>query len=373
MMKIKAAVLREYGVPMEIEELELAEPREKEVQVKMLACGFCHSDLSVFEGAIPQDVPMVPGHEACAVVEKVGPGVTTLKPGDRVIGCWMVPCGHCFQCRRGHPNLCDTSKVFFQNGNLLDGTSRLTDMNGKRVGLGSFIAGFATHSVMPEIGAIKVPEHIKLPPEQLCQLGCSVATGWGSIVNVAQAREGDSVGVWGCGGIGLNAIRFAALRNCNPIVAIDLESSKRDIALEFGATHFIDNSDNDPIPIIQGLTDGQGLDFAIEASGDAGAQVQAWYAIRSNGMVVAIGITPIDSVTEIPMFYAPLHAKTIRGTLYGETHPTEDLPSLMEVMNTGILKSDKLVSRLIKLEDIDEVMKAIKDRKVKGRWVIMYD
>jgi S-(hydroxymethyl)glutathione dehydrogenase/alcohol dehydrogenase len=372
-MKIKAAVLRRYEVPMEIEELELAEPREHEVQVKMLACGFCHSDYSVWKGYIPQDVPMVPGHEACAVVEKIGPGVTKLKPGDRVIGCWMVPCGCCYQCRRGHPNLCDTSKVFFQNGNLLDGTSRLTDKNGKRVGLGSFVAGFATHSIMPDIGAIKVPDHIKLPPEQLSQLGCSVATGWGAIVNVAQAREGNSIGIWGCGGIGLNAIRFAALRHCNPIVAVDLEKSKRNIAMEFGATHFVDSSKEDPIPIIKDLTGGEGLEFAVEATGDPGAQVQAWYSIRANGMIIAIGIAPLNSVTNIPMFYAPLHSKTIRGTLYGEAHPTEDLPNLMEVMNTGILKTDKLVTKLIKLEDIGKVQQAIANREVIGRWVIKYD
>lgn len=372
-MKIKAAVLREYGAPMLIEELELAEPREHEVQVKMLACGFCHSDLSVWLGHIPQDIPMVPGHEVCAVVEKVGPGVTKVKPGDRVIGCFMVPCGHCFQCRRGRPNLCETGMTFFQEGNLLDGTSRLTDKNGKRVGLGSFIAGFATHSVMPEIGAIRVPDHIKLPPEQLCQLGCSVPTGWGSVVNVAKAREGNTIGIWGCGGIGLNAIRFAALRNCNPIVAVDLEVSKRDIALEFGATHFIDSSKDDPIPIIKELTGGAGLEYVIEASGDPGAQVQAWWAVRLGGTMVATGVAPIDSVTNIPLFYAPLQAKSIRGTLYGEARPTEDIPSLMEVMNTGILKTDKLVTRLITLEDLDEVRRALLAREVIGRWVIKYE
>ena len=372
-MKIRAAVLREYGVPMEVEELELDEPREKEVQVKMLACGFCHSDASVWLGYIPQDIPMVPGHEACAVVEKVGPGVTKLKPGDRVIGCWMVPCGYCFQCRRGHPNLCETSMKHFQEGNLLDGTSRLTDKNGKRVGMGSFITGFATHSVMPEVGAIKVPDHIKLPPEQLCQLGCSVATGWGAVVNVAKAREGDSVAVFGCGGIGLNAIRFAAIRNSNPVIAVDLEESKKQIALDFGATHFINSSKEDPVPRIQELTGEAGLDYAVEATGDPGAQVQAWYSLRAGGTMVAIGIPSIDSTTEIPMFYGPLHAKTIRGTLYGETHPTGDLPSLMEVMNTGALKTDKLVTRLITLDDLEEVRKAILDRKVIGRWVIKYD
>ena len=263
--------------------------------------------------------------------------------------------------------------TFFQEGNLLDGTSRLTDANGKRVGLGSFIAGFATHSVMPEIGAIKVPDHIKLPPEQLCQLGCSVATGWGSIANVAQAREGDSIAVWGCGGIGLNAIRFAALRNCNPIIAVDLEASKKNISMEFGATHFIESNKTDPVPIIKELTGNAGVQYAIEATGDHGAQVQAWYSLRAGGKVIAIGIAPLDSGTNIPMFYAPLHAKTIQGTLYGETHPTEDLPSLMEVMNSGVLKTDKLVTKLITLDDLNEVRQAIGDRQVIGRWVIKYD
>ncbi len=154
---------------------------------------------------------------------------------------------------------------------------------------------------------------------------------------------------------------------------MDLEVSKRDIALEFGATHFINSSKDDPVPIIKELTGGEGLEFAIEATGDPGAQVQAWWAVRSGGTLVAIGITPINSVTSIPLFYAPLHAKSIRGTLYGETHPTEDLPSLMEVMNTGLLKTDKLITRMIKLEELDKVKKALLAREVIGRWVIKYD
>ena len=129
---------------------------------------------------------------------------------------------------------------------------------------------------------------------------------------------------------------------------------------------------DDPVPVIKDLTGG-GLQYAIEASGDSGAQVQAWYSLRAGGTLVAIGITPIDKTTEIPMFYGPLHAKSIKGTLYGETHPTEDLPSLMEVMNTGKLKTDKLVTRLITLDDLDEVRKKLKAREVTGRWVIKYD
>ncbi|MFH1646548.1 MAG: alcohol dehydrogenase catalytic domain-containing protein [Chloroflexota bacterium] len=372
-MRIKAAVCREFGAPLSIEELEMAEPREHEVQVKHLATGFCHSDLHCWLGILPVTLPTVLGHESCGVVEKVGPGVTKVKPGDRVIGCWMVPCGKCFQCLRGRPNICEGNMPYFRTGNLLDGTSRYTDAKGKRVGLNNFVAGFATHAILPEIGAVKVPEHIKLAPELLCQLGCSVVTGWGSVVKIANACEGTALGVWGCGGIGLNAIRFAALRHCRPLVAVDLEASKRDIALEFGATHFIDSSKDDPIPIIMELTDGNGLEYAIEAIGDPGAQVQAWWSLRTGATLIATGIAPAESTTNIPLCYGSLQAKTIRGTLYGEAHPTEDLPSLMELMATGELKTDKLVTRTIGLEDLDEARRAMLAREIVGRWVIKYD
>ena len=349
-MKIKAAVCRENSAILTVEELELADPREHEVQVKMLTCGFCHSDLSCQEGSVPTSIPTILGHESCAVVEKVGPGVTTLKPGDTVIGCWMVPCGKCFQCLRGRPNICEGHMPHFLAGNLLDGTSRFTDKDGKRVGMNNFVAGFSTHTVLPETGAIRVPEHIKLPPEQLCQLGCSVVTGWGSVVKIANVCEGTTIGIWGCGAIGLNAIRFAALRHCNPIVAVDLETSKRDIAIEFGATHFIDSSKDDPIPIIHGLTDGKGLEYAIEAIGDPGAQVQAWWSLRSGASLITPGITHAELPTPLPLCYGSLQGKSIRGTLYGEAHPTEDIPNLLEVMNTGFLRRTSWLPSLLRLK-----------------------
>ncbi|MBN1188757.1 MAG: alcohol dehydrogenase catalytic domain-containing protein [Dehalococcoidales bacterium] len=372
-MKIKAAVLREYFAPLSIEELEMAEPKAHEVQVKHLATGFCHSDLHHILKEIPLPLPVVIGHESCSRVEKVGPEVTGIKPGDIVIGCWLVPCGKCFQCLRGRPNICEGNMPYFGSGNLLDGTSRFTDKEGKRVGLGSFVAGFATHSILPESGAIKVPKHINLPPEQLCQLGCSVVTGWGTVVKIANAHEGTSIGIWGCGAIGLNAIRFAALRRCRPIVAIDLEESKREIAVEFGATHFINSSKADPVPVIKELTGGFGLEYAIEAIGDPGAQVQAWWSLRMGATLITPGITPADSTTRIPLTYGALQAKSIKGTLYGEARPSEDLPNLMELMADGTLKTGKLVTRTIKLEEIEEARKAMVAREIIGRWVIKYD
>jgi Zn-dependent alcohol dehydrogenase len=372
-MKVKAAVCREFGAPITIEEVELADPGEHEVRVKLLACGFCHSDLSHFLGNFPLPLPNIFGHEACGVVEKVGPGVSKVKPGDRVVACFMVPCGRCFQCLRGRPNLCEGNIGFLRNGVLLDGSSRFTDKDGNTVWMDGFVSGFSTYSVFPDIGVTRVPEHIQLPPEQLCLLGCCVITGWGSVTKVANAREGTSIGIWGCGGVGLNAIRFAALRNCRPIVAVDLEASKQDIALEFGATHFIDSSKDDPIPIIQEVTGGAGLEYAVEAVGDPGAQVQAWWSLRMGGTLIATGVTPLDSTTNIPLTYAPLQAKSIRGTLYGEAHPTEDIPAMLELMNTGILKTDKLVTRAIKLEELEEARRAMEARKIIGRWVIKYE
>jgi len=372
-LKVKAAVLRQFGAPLSIEELEMEAPHAHEVQVKMLACGYCHSDLHCQEGTVPSSIPTIIGHEACGVVEKVGSGVTGLKPGDCVIGCWMVPCGRCFQCLKGRPNICETNMPFFMAGNLLDNTSRFKDKNGKRVGMSNFVAGFATHTILPEIGAIKVPDHIKLPPEQLCLLGCCVVTGWGSVVKIAEVCEGTSIGVWGCGAVGLNAIRFAALRNCFPIIAVDLEESKHAMAMEFGATHFINSSREDPVPVAKQLTGGHGLEYAVEAIGDPGAQVQAWWALRTGASLICAGITPAESTTPLPMCYGSLQGKSVRGTLYGEAHPTKDLPNLLEIMNRGILKTDRLISRLISLDQVEEARQAMKERQIVGRWVIKYD
>lgn len=373
-MKIKAAVCRVAGAPFSIEELELAEPKEHEVQIKMLATGFCHSDLSFWTGHLNITRPIVLGHEACGLVEKVGPGVTKVQPGDRVVAVWMAPCGECFQCLRGHPIICEGPMwQNFGNAVLLDGTSRMTDKQGKPVGMAEFIAGFATHTIIPEMSAVRIPDHIKLPPEQLCQLGCSVVTGWGSIVNVAQAVEGTSIGIWGCGGVGLNAIRWAAIRHCYPIIAVDLMGWKRDLAMEFGATHFVDSSKQDPVPLAKELTSGLGLQIVMEVIGDPGAQVQSWWALRSGGTMVCVGLTQEGSITPIPLTFLPVHLKTIRGSLYGDSHPLEDIPTMAEIMNTGLLKTDKLITRLITLEQLGEAKEAMEENRILGRWVVKFD
>jgi Zn-dependent alcohol dehydrogenase len=193
------------------------------------------------------------------------------------------------------------------------------------------------------------------------------------MVNSARVLEGNSIGIWGCGGIGLNCILWASLRHCKPIIAVDIKESKCALAMEFGATHFVNASKKDPVVLAKQLTGGLGLDFAAEAAGDPGAQVQAWWSLRSGGELIAIGIAPQDSVTSIPLTFLPVHVKTIKGTLYGDSHPKEDVPVMAELMSQGILKTDRLITRKIGLEQINEAIEAILAHDIIGRWVVAFD
>jgi len=370
-MKTKAAVLREFKKPLSIEELELAEPKANEVLVKYVATGFCHSDLHVMLEEIPVPLPMVLGHESAGIVEKVGPGVTKVKPGDRVVCTWMIPCGKCFQCLQGRGNICEGNFGPFLQGRLLDGTSRLKDKSGKDIGHGFFVTGFSTYSIVPEDGAFPIPK--ELPFEQACSIGCSLPTGWGSVVNVGKITSGTSVAVFGCGGVGLNTIRAASLRHANPVIAVDIEGEKEAIAREFGATHFINSSREDPVPKIQELTGSSGAEVVFEAIGDPGAIVQAWWSLRMGGKLVLPGITPAQEATNLPLMLMPLHAKSILGTLYGEIKTATDIPRLANLAATGIFKLDKLVTKKIKLEQIMEAAEAMTRRQIKGRWVLMME
>jgi len=380
-VKIQSAVLREPNKPLTIEELELDSPREKEVLIKYAYTGFCHSDLHLMLGEIPIALPLAIGHEAAGVVEAVGPGVTKVQKGDHVVGTWMIPCGKCHQCLRGMGNICSGNFGSFLEGVLLDGTSRLKDRNGDMVRHGNFVSGFSTYSVVPEDGAIPLPKD--MPLDQACFMGCCVPTGWGSVTNTANVQPGDSVVVYGLGGVGLNCLRAAVLRQANPVIAVDLEGSKEDIAMDFGATHFIDSSKEDPVPKIQLLTggvageDGQimggGADIVFEAIGDPGAIIQAYWSSGMGGKIVIPGITPHDQTTNLPLMLLPLHQKSILGNLYGSISTHIDIPRLVTLAKTGDLKLDKLVTNKFKLKDINEVADAMIKREIKGRWVCEWD
>ncbi len=380
-MKIKGAVLREVNKPYSIEELELDAPKAGEVLVRYAYSGYCHSDLHVMLGEIPIALPLVAGHEGAGVVEDVGPGVTSVKKGDHVGVTWMIPCGVCPQCRRGMGNVCSGNFGNFLQGMLLDGTSRIKDKNGEMVRHGNFVSCFSNYSVVPELGVIPMPK--EFPLEHAALMGCCVPTGWGTVFNTAKVQPGDSVAIWGMGGVGLNVLRACAMQHAYPIFAVDLEESKEGIAREFGATHFICNSKDDPVPIIlketggvqmpDGNWMGGGVQFAFEAIGDPGAIVQAWWSTCIAGKVVVPGITPYDQTTNLPLMLLPLHQKSILGTLYGSISTHIDIPRLVNMAMNEDLKLDKLVTNKFKLEQVNEVADMMNKRQIQGRWVMAWD
>jgi S-(hydroxymethyl)glutathione dehydrogenase / alcohol dehydrogenase len=365
-MKIKAAVLREFNKPVLIEDVNLAPPKEKEVLVKTAFTGFCHSDLHFLNGTVDFGLPSVIGHEAAGIVEDVGPGVTSVKKGDHVVAAWLVPCGHCPECASGRGHICRVNAAMFKTGMLPDGTSRLTDAKGQTLCHQIFVSGFAEYMVVPEIGAVKIRED--MPLDQACFLGCCMPTGFGAVYNAAGVKPGESVAIWGMGGVGLNVVQGAKLRNADPIIGVDLEASKEAIAREFGATHFIDSSKQDPVPIVQEITGG-GADYCFEVIGDPGAVTQASYALASGGKFVQIGITPPNELTGLPLSFFAAQSKTLVGVNYGHIRPHQDIPVFAGMVMRRELRLDKLITKKFRIEEINAVADAMRNRQIIGRWV----
>jgi S-(hydroxymethyl)glutathione dehydrogenase/alcohol dehydrogenase len=380
-MKIKGVVLREPKKPYTIEEMELEPPKAHEVLVRYVYAGYCHSDLHLQLGEIPIALPLAAGHEGAGVVEEVGPGVTTVKKGDHVGVTWMIPCGVCPQCRRGMGNVCSGNFGNFLQGMLLDGTSRIKDKKGELIRHGNFVSCFSNYSVVPETGVIPMPKNF--PLQYAALMGCCVPTGWGTVWNTAKVQPGDSVAVWGLGGVGLNVLRACVMQHAYPVFAIDLEESKASLAKEFGATHFICNSKDDPVPIIlketggiqtpDGMWMGGGVQYAFEAIGDPGAIIQAWWSTCIAGRVIVPGITPFDQTTNIPLMLLPLHQKAIMGNLYGSISTHVDIPRLVNMAMKEDLKLDKLVTNKFKMEQINDVAEKMHKRQIMGRWVMAFD
>ena len=382
-MKIKGAVLREANKPLTIETLELEPPGEGEVLVKYVNTAFCHSDLHFLLGEMGELVPypFVVGHETAGVVEEVGPKVTKVEKGDHVTATWMIPCGKCPQCQRGRGTICTGNLWTLSSGQLPSGAVKMADKNGELVFYQTFVSGFATHMVIPEDGAIVLPK--ELPFDQGCFMGCCVPTGWGSITKKAEIQPGDSVVVFGMGGVGLNAVRAAALSNANPVIAVDIEGSKEAIAREFGATDFIDSSKEDPVERIRTETGGLpveglgflggGVDIVVEAIGDPGAYIQAYWCLAAGGKLVAPGIIPAGQEAPMELTFLPLQEHSILGTLYGSISTDIDIPRYAHMAMTQDLKLDKLITKHFKLEEINDVAEAMKRREIIGRWVCDLD
>jgi S-(hydroxymethyl)glutathione dehydrogenase/alcohol dehydrogenase len=369
-VKIKAAVLREINKGYSIEELELDPPREGEVLVKYAYAGYCHSDLSNSKGFTNMQLPMVAGHEAAGVVQEVGPGVTRVQPGDHVASTWMCPCGDCPECREGLGNICSGTFYQFVSGTMLDGTSRIRDHKGNSILHGNFVSGFSDYTVVPE-GAV-IPLRKDLPLQWGALMSCCIPTGWGTATKLANVQPGDAVAVWGLGGVGQNALRAAKMRQANPLVAVDIEEARREKAMKLGATHFVNASKQDPVPFLQELTGG-GMNIIFECSGDPGATIQAFWALRPSGKLMQVGIQGEHERAELPLTFLVFGQKSIIGGLYGSISTKDDIPKYVEMAMSGDMMLDTIIEGYFPLEEINDIREKMERRELNGRWVCKFD
>jgi S-(hydroxymethyl)glutathione dehydrogenase/alcohol dehydrogenase len=352
---MKAVVAHEPN-KFAVENVHLDGPKAGEVLVKMGATGVCHSDLSVINQTIPLPLPMVVGHEGAGVVDRVGEGVTNVKPGDHVVLSFVPTCGECFHCLRGETHLCT---VGIPTGLMLDGTSRVR-LNGTPLGVMQFLGNMAEYAVVPSISVVPIDKDI--PFRVAALVGCGVTTGVGAAIKTAQVRPGSSVAVFGCGGVGLSIIQGARIAGADRIIAVDLADNKLAMASQFGATDVV-NASGDAAGKVLELTGGVGVDYAFEAIGLSQTIEAAYRAVRRGGMLTVVGAGSLTDNVTFPALMLFAEAKTIRGCMYGSVNPRVDFPNLVSLYRHGRLDLDRMVTTTY---TIDEAPQAFADLE-KGR------
>jgi S-(hydroxymethyl)glutathione dehydrogenase/alcohol dehydrogenase len=344
-----AAILEAPGSPLNVRQVEAADPRPTEVLVRIGASGLCHTDLEVMRGSLAYPTPVVLGHEAAGIVERIGADVASVAVGDHVVASWNPACGQCFYCQRDQPILCETCARANASGGLWDATSRLSNAH-IAVHQFNLVSAHAEYAVIPASGAIRIsPE---LPFDQACLIGCGVMTGYGAIMNVAGLRRGETALVVGCGAVGLNAVQAARLAGADRIIAVDVNQERLDLALELGATDAIDPRIGDP-QVVLSLTQGRGADVSIEAAGAESSISFAIEAARPGGRVVILGKTAFDSTIRL-RFGSLMGEKRIVRSSYGGARPSRDFPVIANAALAGALRLDRLIDRRLKLAEINE-------------------
>ncbi len=360
-MKARAAVLFAPGEKLQIREVDVEPPRAGEVLIRMMAAGVCHSDLHVMTGHLYAPLPAVLGHEGAGVVADVGPGVTSVRPGDHVIPLWRLSCGECRYCTDGRPALCPAGTEIRMTGHLLDGTTRLK-LDDEEIKHFAGVSSFAEYAVIPEKAVLKIPDDLAL--DRAALFGCAVITGVGAAINAARVKPGSSVAVFGAGGIGLNIIQGAALAGAGKIIAVDLLENKLDYARQFGATHTVNASTGKTVEQIRTLTGGQGVDYAFEAIGLPVTMRQAYDTLAKRGMAVIVGVTPMTTEVSVPVMSLVFEERVLTGSVYGSSRPRIDIPRLIDLYRMGKLKLDELLTRTYPFEQINEAYDALERGEV---------
>jgi S-(hydroxymethyl)glutathione dehydrogenase / alcohol dehydrogenase len=370
-MKTRAAVAWAAGKPLEIEEVDLAAPRAGEVLVQIVATGVCHTDAFTLSGADPEGMfPVILGHEGGGIVQEVGPGVTSVKPGDHVIPLYTPECGVCKFCKSGKTNLCQAIRVTQGKGLMPDGTSRFSK-DGKQILHYMGTSTFSEYTVLPEIAVAKISP--KAPLDKVCLLGCGITTGIGAVLNTAKVQPGSTVAVFGLGGIGLAVVQGAVMAKASRIIAVDLNPSKWEMAKAMGATDFVNPADFKDTPVQQviiDMTDG-GVDYSFECIGNTKVMRSALECCHKGwGESTIIGVAGAGQEISTRPFQL-VTGRVWRGSAFGGVKGRTQLPGYVENYMNGSLKIDEFVSEVLPLDQINHAFDLMHEGKV-IRSVIRY-
>jgi S-(hydroxymethyl)mycothiol dehydrogenase len=340
--QVKGVISRAKGLPVELTDILVPDPGPGEATVIIKACGVCHTDLHYREGGINDEFPFLLGHEAAGAVEGVGEGVSSVGPGDFVILNWRAVCGQCRSCRRGRPWYC------FSTHNA---TQKMT-LDGHPLSPALGIGAFAEKTLVAAGQCTKVDPAVR--PEVAGLLGCGIMAGLGAALLTGEVRPGDSVAVFGCGGVGDAAIAGAKLAGATTIIAVDLDARKLSWAREFGATHVVDASSEDPVEAVREATDGNGADVCIEAVGNPEVFDQAFFARDLAGTLVQVGVPTPEMRIDLPFIELFGRGGRIKPSWYGDCLPSRDFPLLVDLHLEGRLPLDRFVSETIELDQVEE-------------------
>lgn len=362
-MKTKAAVLYQMELPapyaksrpLQIEEIDLSGPGPGEVLVEVVGAGLCHSDLSVINGSRPRVMPMVMGHEASGIVRDVGTGVHDLAGGDHVVFSFMPVCGHCVPCAVGRPALCEKGAEANGAGSLLSGERHFHKEN-KDLHHHLGVSAFSQFTVAAQESLVKIDPTV--PLEKAALFGCAVMTGVGAVVNTAKVEPGTSTAVFGMGGVGLSTIMGARATSSYPIVAVDVLDSKLELARSVGATHLVNATTTDPVEAIDEITNG-GAHYTFESVGNETVLVQAYQATRRGGTTITIGLPHPSKQFSISAVSLVGEERTVKGSYMGSAVPRRDIPRFISMYKAGLLPVDRLLSRTIELEEVNEAFDAL--------------
>jgi len=363
-VKTRAAILSDFerarpysqSRPLSIEDIELDEPQYGEVLVRIESAGVCHSDLSTIDGILTKPLPIVLGHEAAGVVEEVGPGVTRVAKGQKIVFSFVPLCGRCAACVAGRPALCDPGGRANLAGTLLRDVRRF-HRNGEKIGHHLGVSGFSQYTVAAEESLIPVPDDV--PLEIAAVFGCAALTGLGAVFRAARVEPGTSVAIFGAGGVGLMTLLGAVVAGATRIVVVDPVQAKRNVAQQLGATEVLDPTSGDPSAQLREIAKGGGVDYTFECSGNARVFENALAVTAAGGTMVAVGIPARSAKAELAPAPFVLGDRTIRGAFMGGAVPLTDIPRYVALWRAGKLPVERIVSGTIGLDGLNEAMDAL--------------